>query len=128
MYRKSIHTDEAPAAIGPYSQAISTGETIYLSGQIPIDPSTGQLISEDFEVQAHQVLANLAAVAKAAGGSLADIVKLTVFLDDLGNFQILNGTFANHFDAPFPARSTIQVAALPLNAKVEIDAILVLPT
>ena len=128
MYRKSIQTDDAPAAIGPYSQAISTGETIYLSGQIPIDPATGELISDDFEVQAHQVLKNLSAVAKAAGGSLADLVKLTVYLVDLNNFQILNGAFADHFDAPFPARSTIQVSALPLGAQVEIDAILVLPT
>lgn len=128
MYRKSIQTDDAPAAIGPYSQAISTGETIYLSGQIPIDPATGELISDDFEVQAHQVLKNLSAVAKASGGSLADLVKLTVYLVDLNNFQILNGAFADHFDAPFPARSTIQVSALPLGAQVEIDAILVLPT
>ncbi len=128
MYRKSIQTDEAPAAIGPYSQAISTGETIYLSGQIPIDPATGQLISDDFEVQAHQVLKNLAAVARASGGSLADVVKLTVYLIDLGNFQILNAAFADHFDEPYPARSTIQVSALPLGAQVEIDAILVLPT
>ena len=128
MYRKSIQTDEAPAAIGPYSQAISTGETVYLSGQIPIDPATGQLISDDFEVQAHQVLENLTAVARASGGSLADVVKLTVFLSDLGNFQVLNAAFADHFDEPFPARSTIEVSALPLGALVEVDAILVLPT
>ena len=126
MPRQIIHTDKAPAAIGTYSQAVRVGDTVYLSGQIPLDPATMELVGAEFEVQVGQVLDNLAAVAEAAGGSLADAVRLTVYLTDLANFSLVNEAMAEYFSEPYPARAAIGVAALPRNAAVEIDAVLVL--
>jgi len=126
MVREIIHTDQAPAAIGTYSQAVKVGTTVYLSGQIPLDPATMQLVEGGMEVQIHRVFANLAAVAQAAGGSLADTVKLNVFLIDLGHFALVNQIMAEYFPQPYPARAAIGVAALPRGAQVEMDAILAL--
>ncbi len=126
MQRTMIHTDKAPAAIGTYSQAVRVGDTVYLSGQIPLDPATMELAGADVEVQIRQVFDNLAAVAEAAGGSLADAVRLTVYLTDLANFPLVNEVMAEYFSEPYPARAAIGVAALPRNAAVEIDAVLVL--
>ncbi len=125
MPRDIIKTDQAPAAIGPYSQAIRVNDTVYLSGQIGLDPSSGEL-KEGIEAQTHQVLANLKAVAQAAGGSLAEIVKLTVFLTDLDNFVLVNEIMAQHFQVPYPARAAVGVAALPKSAAVEVEAVLIL--
>jgi reactive intermediate/imine deaminase len=124
--RRIINSTAAPAAIGPYSQAVQVGSTVYLSGQIPLDPATGQLCSDEFPRQAERVFENLAAVAEAAGGSLADVVRLTVYLLDLGRFAELNEIMTRYFAAPFPARAAIGVAALPRGAAIEIDAIMVL--
>ena len=124
--RSVISTATAPAAIGPYSQAIRVGSTVYLSGQIPLDPDTGEVVSANFEEQAHRVFDNLASVAAAAGGSLAEIVKLTVYLTDLGRFAELNRIMTSYFAEPYPARAAIGVAALPRAVAIEIDAILVL--
>lgn len=123
--RETIHTDNAPSAIGPYSQAVRVGQTVYLSGQIPLNPATQEIVGEDFGSQARQVFENLAAVAAAAGGSLADIVKLTVYLTDLGRFAEVNEIMVGFFSAPFPARAAIGVAALPRQVQIEIDAIMV---
>ncbi len=125
MPRTSHHSDDAPAAIGTYSQAISTQGTVYISGQIPLDAATMELVSEDFAEQAHRVFQNLAAVAQAAGGGLNDCVKLTVYLLDLANFATLNEVMSEYFDAPYPARAAIGVSQLPKGAQVEIDAIMV---
>jgi 2-iminobutanoate/2-iminopropanoate deaminase len=125
MPKQAIQTPGAPAAIGPYSQAIRAGDTVYLSGQIGLDPATGQLV-DGVEAQARQVLANLRAVAEAAGGGLDDIVKLTLLLADMADFARVNEIMAAVFTAPFPARATYQVAALPRGARVEIEAVLVL--
>jgi reactive intermediate/imine deaminase len=125
MSKQAIHSDAAPAAIGPYSQAIRAGDTVYLSGQIGLDPSTGQL-RDGTEAQTRQVLDNLRAVALAAGGSLDDIVKLTLLLADMGDFAKVNDIMASAFARPYPARATYQVAALPRGARVEIEAVLVL--
>ena len=119
-----IHTERAPQAIGTYSQAVRAGDTVYLSGQIPLDPATMQLVSGDMEVQARRVFENLKAVAEAAGGSLAHAVKLTIFLTDLANFAKVNEVMATYFAKPYPARSTIGVAALPRGAQIEIECIL----
>jgi reactive intermediate/imine deaminase len=124
--RSIISTTAAPAAIGPYSQAVRVGATVYLSGQIPLDPATGKLVQGDFATEARQVFENLAAVAKASGGSLADVAKLTVYLIDLGRFAEVNEIMARYFAAPYPARAAIGVAALPRNSQIEIDAIMVL--
>jgi reactive intermediate/imine deaminase len=124
--RSTINTKRAPAAIGPYSQAIRAGSTVYLSGQIPLDPETGELVGEVFAAQARRVFDNLAAVAEAAGGSLADIVKLTVYLTDLGRFAEVNEIMVGYFKEPYPARAAIEVAALPRKVQIEIDAIMVL--
>jgi reactive intermediate/imine deaminase len=124
--RHAISTKRAPAAIGTYSQAIRTGNTVYLSGQIPLDPERMELVEGGPREQIRQVLANLTAVAEAAGGSLANVVRLTVYLTDLADFPIVNELMAEHFSAPYPARAAIGVAALPKNATVEMDAILVL--
>ena len=121
-----VQTDRAPAAIGTYSQAIRKGGTLYLSGQIPLVPGRMELVSEDIAEQTHQVFRNLAAVLNAAGGDLADCVKLTVYLTDLGNFQTVNQVMAEYFDEPFPARAAVEVSALPRGASVEIDGIAVL--
>ncbi len=126
MSKQAIHTAAAPAAIGPYSQAIRAGNTVYLSGQIGLDPATGSL-REGTEAQARQVLENLRAVAQAAGGSLDDIVKLTLLLADMADFAKVNEIMARAFAKPYPARATYQVAALPKGARIEIDAVLVLP-
>lgn len=125
MTKQMIHTDAAPAAIGPYSQAIRAGDTVYLSGQIGLDPATGQL-RDGTEAQMRQVLENVRAVASAAGGSLDDIVKLTLLLADLGDFAKVNEIMASAFGKPYPARTTYQVAALPRGARVEIEAVLAL--
>ena len=126
MTRSAIHSDLAPAAIGPYSQAVRRGNTVYLSGQIPLDPASGELVEGDIAAQTHRVFANLAAVCTAAGGSLADVARIGIYLTDLGDFAAVNAVMAEHFATPYPARSTIGVAALPKGAKVEIDAIVVL--
>lgn len=125
MARSIIETGEAPAAIGPYSQAVAVGDTVYLSGQIPLDPVSMEIVGDGFEAQVRRVLDNLAAVARAAGGSLDDVVKLTVFLTDLANFQAVNEIMSDYFRAPYPARAAIGVAALPRGAQVEMDAVLV---
>ncbi|SDI88860.1 RidA family protein [Billgrantia gudaonensis] len=121
-----INTDNAPAAIGPYSQAIKAGNTVYLSGQIPLDPATMSLVSDDFEAQARQVFTNLQAVCEEAAGSLQDIVKLNLYLVDLDNFAIVNEVMESFFDAPFPARAAVGVKALPKGAQVEAEAIMVI--
>lgn len=124
--RQVISTDKAPAAIGTYSQAIKVGHTVYLSGQIPLIPSTMQMVEGPIDAHIEQVFENLKAVAEAAGGSLANVVKLNVFLTDLGNFARVNEIMARYFQAPYPARAAIGVASLPRGAAVEMDAILAL--
>jgi reactive intermediate/imine deaminase len=127
MSKKPIHTDDAPAAIGTYSQAVRTGKLVFLSGQIPLQPDTMTIVDGDFEARARQVFRNLAAVSEAAGGSLDDVVKLTVFLTDLDNFATINAVMEDFFAQPFPARAAVGVASLPKGADVEADAILSLP-
>lgn len=126
MAKEPIHTSEAPAAIGPYSQAVRAGNTVYLSGQIPLDPKTMELVKGDIREQARQVFDNLAAVAQASGGSLANAVRLTVYLTDLGNFSAVNEIMAEYCKEPYPARAAIGVAQLPRGAAVEVDGILVI--
>ncbi len=123
---KPIQTDQAPAAIGTYSQAIAAGKTIYLSGQIPLDPKTATLVNGGTEAQVHQVFKNLQRVAEAAGGSLRDAVKVNIYMTDLGEFGKVNEIMAQYFQKPYPARATVGVAALPKGAQVEADAVLVL--
>ncbi len=120
-----ISSSEAPAAVGPYSQAVRAGQTLYCAGQIPLDPATGELIEGDVAAQTERVLQNLGGVLRAAGLDYKDVVKTTVFLTDLGNFAAMNEVYARYFAAPFPARSTIQVAGLPKGASVEIEAVAV---
>lgn len=120
---KAISTAEAPAAIGPYSQAIHAGDLVFLSGQVPIDPRTGELVGGDIAAQTERVLDNLGAVLAAAGCSFGDVVKTTIYLVDLGDFRAVNQTYAKRFTAAPPARATVQVSALPKGARVEIDAI-----
>lgn len=124
--KQCIHTKQAPQAIGAYSQAIKVGNTSYFSGQIPLDPNTMALVSNDFAEQAMQVFTNLQAVSKAAGGSLAEVVKLTIYLTDLAQFASFNDIMMTFFKEPYPARTTIQVAALPKGAQIEVDAVMVL--
>lgn len=126
MNRKVIHSDAAPAAIGSYSQAIRSGNLVFLSGQIPLDPSTMEIVDGDFEARARRVFSNLKAVAEAAGGTLDQIVKLTVYLTDLDNFAAVNAVMAEYFTEPFPARAALGVASLPKGADVEAEAILAL--
>lgn len=126
MSKQPIHTGNAPAAIGPYSQAVRAGDTVYLSGQIPLDPATMQLVEGSIEVCAARVFDNLKAVVVAAGGSLGDIVKLNVYLTDLGDFAKVNEVMKGYFDEPFPARAAVGVAALPKGATIEVDAVMVL--
>jgi reactive intermediate/imine deaminase len=121
-----VHTDHAPQAIGTYSQAIKAGNTVYLSGQIPLDPATGELVTGDMEAQVRRVFDNLRAVSRAAGGDLANAVKLNVFLTDLGHFALVNKVMAEYFTQPYPARAALGVAALPKGAAVEMDCVLVL--
>lgn len=122
--KKPINTDAAPAAIGSYSQAIRVDKTVYVSGQIPLDPATMEIVSDDFAQQAHQVFKNLSAIALAADASLNHAVKLTVYLADLTNFATLNTIMSDYFSQPYPARAAVEVAALPKGALIEIDAIL----
>lgn len=124
MTRKTIQTDNAPQAIGIYSQAVRTGNTVYMSGQIPLQPDTMELVGDDMEAQVRRVFDNLAAVAEAAGGSLADVVKLNVFLVDLGHFALVNEIMAEYFREPYPARAAVGVASLPRGAQVEMDAVM----
>ena len=126
MRREIIRTDQAPQAIGTYSQAVRVGSTVYLSGQIPLVPETMEMVAGDMEVQIHRVFDNLQAVARAAGGDLQDIVKLNVFLVDLTDFPLVNQVMADYFTEPYPARAAVGVAALPKDAGVEMDAIMVL--
>jgi len=126
MSRSIVATDHAPAAIGPYSQAVRAGNTVYFSGQIPLDPANGNLVDGDIGVQTRQVFDNLAAVAAAAGGSLAQIVRVGIYVTDLADFAAVNAVMAEYFEQPYPARSTIEVSALPKAARVEVDAIMVL--
>ena len=127
MKKKSITTEHAPSAIGPYSQAIAAGNLVFISGQLPIDPTTGKLIDGTISTKTHQVLHNLQAIAQEAGGDLAGIVKTTIFLTDLADFKEVNAAYAEHFPTTPPARSTVQVAALPLGSNIEIEAILLIP-
>jgi len=125
MSRNIVSTPNAPAAIGPYSQAVKAGNTVYLSGQIGLDPVT-MTLAEGFEAQTLRVFENLKAVAEAAGGSLADAVRVTIYLTDLGNFGVVNELMTRYFAEPYPARATVGVASLPRGAQVEIDAVLVI--
>lgn len=127
MSNKSIiQTNAAPQAIGTYSQAVKVGDTVYLSGQIPLDPASMQLVQGDIKVQVRRVFDNLKAVCEASGGSLGDIVKLNIFLTDLGNFAAVNEVMATYFQQPYPARAAIGVASLPKGAEVEMDGVMVL--
>jgi 2-iminobutanoate/2-iminopropanoate deaminase len=123
MSRQIIATDKAPKAIGPYSQAVAVNGFLFTSGQIPLDPSTGQLVTGTIEEQAHQVFKNLSAIADQAGAGLADAVKTTVFLSDINDFKAVNAVYDQYFSEPFPARSAFQVAALPLSADIEVEAV-----
>lgn len=125
MPRTPIHSDAAPKAIGPYSQAVRAGNTLYLSGQTPLDPAIGKLVDGGIEAQATRVFENLKAVLAAAGASFDDVVRVAIYMTDLGNFAAVNEVMKRYFQDPFPARSTIGVAALPLGAQVEIDVIAV---
>ena len=127
MSRQTIHSDNAPAAVGTYSQAVKVGQFVFLSGQIPLMPGTMEIVDGDFKARARQVFENLKAVAEAAGGSLDDAVKLTIFLTDLENFADVNEVMAEYCAEPYPARAAVQVAALPKGVDVEADAILALP-
>jgi reactive intermediate/imine deaminase len=126
MTRTIIHTAHAPAAIGPYSQAVRVGDTVYLSGQTPLDPATGEMIDGDISAQARRVFDNLQAVCVEAGGSFADVVRVGIYLTDLANFAAVNAVMKEYFSEPYPARSTIGVRELPRAAAVEVDAVMVL--
>ena len=125
MSNIAIHTDNAPAAIGPYSQAIQAGSTIYVSGQLPIDPATGAFAGADIAAQTRQSLTNIKAILAAAGADMSNVVKTTVLLADIGDFAAMNAVYAEFFTAPFPARAAFQAAALPKNALVEIECVAV---
>lgn len=127
MTRQTIHTPHAPAAIGAYSQAIRVGQTVYLSGQIPLNPETMTLVEGDIDAEIRRVLDNLEAVVQAAGGTFEDIVKLNVYLTDLAHFSRVNDIMGDYFTEPYPARAAVGVAALPRGARVEMDGVLVLP-
>ena len=124
MTRKTIHTDKAPKAIGTYSQAVRAGDLVFISGQVPFDPATGELVGGEMETQIRRVFDNLKAIAEAAGGTLADAVKLNVYLTDLKYFPIVNQVMAQYFREPYPARAAVGVAALPRGAQVEMECIL----
>ena len=128
MSKVIISTDKAPAAIGTYSQAVQIGTTVYLSGQIPLVPETMELVSEDFTAQAEQVFKNLTAVCEASGAELQDMVKVQIYLTDLGQFAIVNEVMAKHFKEPYPARAAIGVRQLPKGAQIEIDGVMELPS
>jgi len=123
VVKQAIHTANAPEAIGAYSQAIKVGQTVFISGQIPVEPGTMNIVDEDIRAQTHRVFNNLAAVAQEGGGNLDDVVKLTVFLTDLSHFSVVNEVMAEHFNPPYPARAAVGVAALPKGVPIEIDAI-----
>ena len=123
MVKQAIYTANAPEAIGAYSQAIKVGQTVFISGQIPLEPGTMNIVDEDIRAQTHRVFNNLAAVAREGGGNLDDVVKLTVFLTDLSHFSVVNEVMAEHFNPPYPARAAVGVAALPKGVPIEIDAI-----
>ena len=123
MPKEIISTDNAPQAIGPYSQAVKTGNLIFISGQIPLDPKTGDIVDGLIEDQANQVLENIKSICEAAGHGLEDIVKITIFLTDLGNFATVNEVMKNYFKEPYPARATVEISGLPLGVNVEIEAI-----
>jgi 2-iminobutanoate/2-iminopropanoate deaminase len=125
--RHAIATESAPPAIGPYSQAVRAGQFLFLSGQIPLHPATGLLAGPDIHAQAHQVMHNLEAVLAAAGASFADVVRSTIYLTDLNDFAAVNDVYASYFELPAPARATVEVSRLPRDARVEIDAIALLP-
>ncbi len=127
MSKSVIHTERAPQAIGTYSQAVKSGTTVYLSGQIPLVPETMEMVSEDFEAQARQVFENLKAVCEAAGGTTNDLVKVNIFLIDLGHFAQVNEIMSQYFKKPYPARAAIGVSQLPKGAQIEIDGIMELP-
>jgi reactive intermediate/imine deaminase len=124
MSKSIIHTDNAPAAIGTYSQAVKVGPTVYVSGQIPLVPSTMEMVSDDFRDQTIQVFNNLKAVCEAAGGSMSDLVKVNIFMIDLGNFATVNEIMATYFEEPYPARAAIEVAGLPKGSQIEIDGMM----
>ncbi len=124
MARIPVNTEKAPAAIGPYSQAVRSGSILFLSGQTPLDPQTGQLVEGDIATQTRRVFDNLKAVCEAAGSGMDGVVRVGIYLVDLGDFVTVNGVMAEYFDAPYPARSTIEVSGLPRGARVEVDAIL----
>ncbi|TKR30732.1 RidA family protein [Luteimonas gilva] len=126
MPRDPISTNKAPAAIGPYSQAVRAGDTVYLSGQVALDPISGLLIEGDVQAQARRAFDNLRAVCEAAGGSMDDVVRVGLYLTDLDQFAAVNAVMAEYFQAPYPARSTIEVSALPRGAQFEVDAVMVL--
>ena len=126
MSRQPIHSDDAPSAIGTYSQAMRTGNLVFLSGQIPLDPGTMEIVDGDFEARAHRVFRNLRAVAEAAGGTLDDAVKVTIFLTDLDNFAAVNAVMAQYFTEPYPARAAVGVASLPKGVDIEAEAVLAL--
>ena len=123
MGKKVIHTKDAPEAIGTYSQAIKAGQTVFISGQIPLEPDTMNIVDEGIRAQTHRVFDNLTAVVRESGGNLDDVVKLTVFLTDLSHFAMVNEVMAEHFNPPYPARAAVGVAALPKGVPIEIDAI-----
>ena len=125
MSKTALHTDNAPAAIGPYSQAIKAGNTIYVSGQLPIDPKTGEFAGPDIESQTHQSLTNIKSILESCGAGMGNVVKTTVLLADIADFAAMNGVYAEFFEAPFPARAAFQVAALPKAARVEIEVVAV---
>ena len=124
MARQIISTDRAPGAIGTYSQAVKTGDTVYISGQIPLDPKTMEVVDGDIEAMIRRVFDNLKAIAEAAGGKLSDIVKLNIYLTDLTNFPVVNEVMAEYFQVPYPARAAVGVAALPKGVQVEMDAVM----
>ena len=121
-----ISTTEAPKAIGPYSQGIAAGQFLFVSGQLPINPENGEMVDGDITARAEQVFHNISAIVKSAGGSMADVVKVTLFLTDMADFQHVNAVYSRHFKAPYPARSAVQVSALPLGSNIEAEAIVYL--
>ena len=121
--KEAVSSPEAPKAIGPYSQAVRAGQLLFVSGQVPLDPATGQIVAGDIETQTRRVFDNLAAVLKAGGRSFADVVRTTVFLADMNDFTAVNDVYGTYFSAPYPARATVQVARLPKDARIEIDVI-----
>lgn len=125
MQRKIISTDKAPSAIGPYSQAVQVGDTVYLSGQIPLDPDTMEFVHGDIRAHVERVFQNLKAVCEAAGGSLQDVVKLNIYLTDLGNFGVVNEAMSEYFHEPYPARAAVGVDSLPKGAQVEMEAVMI---